>query len=327
MTSEAYNLHKLEKNLYDIILENMINRYQYKDTVWVDLIEPTLEESEEIMNEFNIDPIVAKELTSPSFKSRAELRSDFIYLILHFPAFKHSHKQEELAQEIDFVIGKDFLITARYDTIDAVDKFAKTIEVNSILNKTIEKNCTGFLFFGIVQEIYRSLSNELDYIRDWLGKIEKDIFRGKEKEMVVSLSHASRTLLNFKKTTDFHKEVLESLDEIGKKIFDEHFSYHVHRLLDEYHKLKYVIRNSMDSVMEMRETNNSLVSTKQNEIMKTLTILAFVTFPLTLVASIFSLNTSFIPLVGKENDFWIVIGIMVALTFFFFAYFKYKKWL
>ncbi len=305
----------------------MINRYQYKDTVWVDLIEPTPEEAKEVMDEFGIDPFVANELTSPSFKSRAELRRDFIYLILHFPAFKHSHKQEELAQEIDFVIGKDFLITARYDTIDAVDKFAKTIEVNTILDKTTEKNCTGFIFFGIVQEIYRSLGNELDYIRDWLGKIEKEIFAGKEKEMVVSLSHASRTLLNFKKTTDFHKEVLESLDEIGKKIFDEHFSYHVHRLLDEYHKLKYVIRNSMDSVMELRETNNSLVSTKQNEIMKVLTILAFIGLPLSIVVSLLQIDTQTRPIVGIENDFWILLSVLAGIGIIIFLFFKYKKWL
>lgn len=305
----------------------MINRYQYKDAVWVDLIEPTQEEASEIMEEFGINPSVAQELTSPTFKSRAELHRDFIYLILHFPAFKHSHKQEELAQEVDFVIGKDFLITARYDTIDAVEKFAKAIEVNSILDKTMEKNYTGFIFFGIVQEIYRSLGNELDYIRDWLGKIEKDIFSGKEKEMVVSLSHASRTLLNFKKTTDFHKEVLESLDEIGKKIFDEHFSYHVHRLLDEYHKLKYVIRNSMDSVTEMRETNNSLVSTKQNEIMKILAILAFIGIPLSIVTSLLQIDLTSRPIVGKENDFWILLSAMVAIGIFLYSLFKYKKWL
>jgi len=54
--------------------------------------------------------------------------------------------------------------------------------------------------------------------------------------------------------------------------------------------------------------------------------MAFITFPLTLVASIFGMNTSFIPLVGATHDFWIVIAIMIAASLTMVAYFKHKRW-
>jgi Mg2+ and Co2+ transporter CorA len=55
--------------------------------------------------------------------------------------------------------------------------------------------------------------------------------------------------------------------------------------------------------------------------------MAFVTFPLSLFASIFGMNTKTLPLAGFEGDFWIILGIMVAATIFFFAFFKHKRWL
>ena len=61
--------------------------------------------------------------------------------------------------------------------------------------------------------------------------------------------------------------------------------------------------------------------------MKILTIMAFVTFPLSLIASIFGMNTSTLPVVGYEYDFWVIIGGMFMFTVIFFAFFKYKKWL
>jgi magnesium transporter len=61
--------------------------------------------------------------------------------------------------------------------------------------------------------------------------------------------------------------------------------------------------------------------------MKTLTIMAFVTFPLTLVSSIFGMNTHYLPIVGLPGDFWIVTGTMLALAICFFLYFKRKGWL
>ena len=78
---------------------------------------------------------------------------------------------------------------------------------------------------------------------------------------------------------------------------------------------------------ELRETNNSILTTKQNEIMKTLTILAFIVVPLATLSQIFGMNVTHTPLVGLPYDFWIIIGIMLGLALAMFGYFKYKKWI
>jgi len=95
----------------------------------------------------------------------------------------------------------------------------------------------------------------------------------------------------------------------------------------EYEHVRHALMNARELLAELRTTNDSLLYAKQNEVMKTLTIMAFVTFPLTLLAGIFGMNTAYTPLVGRSYDFWIVIGIMLALTVLFFSFFKYRKWL
>jgi magnesium transporter len=211
--------------------------------------------------------------------------------------------------------------------VDAIDKFAKIVEVNSILDRGVEENCTAVIFFGILQEIYQSLINELEYTESTLGNIEKGIFSGKEKDMVFALSEVSRNLLNFKKATDFHGEALDSLDMYGKKIFDEHFSYHVQRIKNEYSKVVHLMQNNSDSVSELRETNNSLLSTKQNEIMKVLTIVTFIVSPLALAAAVLQINTVANPIVGKPNDFWVILLFMALASLIMYSIFRFKKWL
>jgi Mg2+ and Co2+ transporter CorA len=84
----------------------------------------------------------------------------------------------------------------------------------------------------------------------------------------------------------------------------------------------------MAIIEEFRETNNSLLSTKRNERMQSLTIMANVLFPVTMVAAIFSMNaTNDMPFVGKPNDFWIVLGFMILAVATIAAVFKYKRWL
>jgi magnesium transporter len=97
--------------------------------------------------------------------------------------------------------------------------------------------------------------------------------------------------------------------------------------MGEYYRIKNSVVTHYDSLHELRETNNSLLSTKQNEVMKILTIMAFITFPLSLFASIFGMNTVYLPIVGNQYDFWIITGGMVIATVAFFTFFKKKKWL
>lgn len=304
----------------------MIQRYSYKGITWLDLDHPTDKDIDDIIKEFKIDGVIANELSTPSVKPRVEMYHDFIYLVLNFPAFKHSHS-DKTEQEVDFIIGRNFLVTARYDTLDAIHKFAKQIEVKSILDKNNIEFPSGHIFYMILKEIYSAIFDELLYIESWQKNIETKIFKGDERNMVFDLSNVSRTLLDFQKTMDAHKEVLVSLEIIGKKFLGDHFSLYTRATLEEYYKIQNTIKNLRDVVVELRETNNSLLDTKQNEITKVLTIMAFIAVPLSLIVSIFQIDTISRPIIGHPNDFWILIGGIFAVGAIMFSFFKFKHWL
>ena len=189
----------------------MITTYKNRHLTWVDLNNPTKEEARKIMEKYNIYPSVADELLSPSIKPKVDLYKDSIYLILHFPAAKHTHSNEE-NQEVDFIITKDTLITTRYDTIDPMHKFSKEFEVSAMVSSDDETTPThaGFLFCKLVKKLYGSLEHELEYIGVALGEVEHKIYNGREKEMVFEISDISRVLLDFKQSY-FQLKNLEQL--------------------------------------------------------------------------------------------------------------------
>ncbi len=78
---------------------------------------------------------------------------------------------------------------------------------------------------------------------------------------------------------------------------------------------------------ELRETNNSHLETKQNEIMRIFTIIAFITFPLTLIGTVLEMDSPYNPIKGLPYDFWIITAILIGLGFGMYGFFKHKKWL
>ncbi len=303
----------------------MLHRHEYKDLVWVDLESPSLDEINSIAGEFGINSLVADELLASTLKPRTERYAHFLYLILHFPNLHHTHSGPE--QEVDFLIGHDFVITVRYEPIEAFVEFRKIFEVNATLGENTFTENPFDIFLLLTKRLYRSVEVEIDEVNDSLEHIERGIFAGKEKEMVVALSRAGREILTLKQALDPHQDVLNSLQNHVSDFAGEDYVARVRAVQNMYFRARKHITRIWQNMTELRETNNSLLTTKQNEVMKIFTILAFVTFPLSLFASIFGMNTLYTPFVGDPYDFWYVIGIMGTATLIMFFFFRHKKWL
>jgi len=303
----------------------MISRYKYHELTWIDVESPTHEDIRLIMEEFDIHPIVADELLGPSLRPKVDTYENFIYLILHFPAIRHSHKNKE--QEVDFIIGKKFLITVRYELLDPLHKFSKVFEVNSILEKNDIGEHAGFLFFYMIRKIYASLGHELTVMADSLREIEDKIFEGREREMVKDLSVIHRDTLEFHRALRMHRSVLQSLSLSCETFFGGSFRHYTENIIGEFLKVEELLQDQKEVLGELRSTNDSLLSTKTNEIMKVLTVTAFVILPATLTGQIFGMSTNYIPFMNNPHGFWYVLGIMTAIALFTFFFFRYKKWL
>lgn len=290
--------------------------------VWTDLNSPTKEEIDSVVLTQGISPITAKDLLAPTPTQLAKEDGEIIYVVLHMPAFKHSHSVEE-TQEIDFVISGNGIVTARYDSIDALHYFAKQIEVSEILNKGQDSH----LFFSMMKEIYKSMDDELSYMEDWMTEIEKNIFGGQEKAMVTTISNAGRNLLNFRKIVEPHGNIFEFLKETGKEKFGEKFGIEARILAEEWRRTIKRVSNQMDLLVELRETNNSILTTKQNEIMKNLAIIGSILLPITIIGQLFGLSIRSFPLLNHPYAFWIILGIMATVMFLSIIFAKIKKWM
>ncbi len=302
----------------------MMTRYAQRNLTWIDLVAPSTAEVRSVMTEFDLNPLIAEELLAPSSKPKVEKRGDAVYLILHFPSLRAVGSRPE--QEIDFVVGKNFLITTRYENIDPLHSFSKSFEVNTVLGRGGATH-GGHLFVAMVRSLYEALGDECSGVRERLQTIEEHIFRGDERGMVIELSHVGRTIHNFKEALLPHHDMLLSFEPVASRLFGQEFGYYAREVIGAYQRVERTIRHLQDSLTEMRETNNSLLSTKQNDIMKNLTAMAFITFPLTLLVGIFSIGAKHNPVLGSQYDFWIILGILGVAALCFLAFFKYKKWL
>lgn len=304
----------------------MLYKIKGKKITWLDLKNPEAKEIAKLEKEYKIHPLIAQELTQPTFRPKIDAYKNMFYLVLHFPVYKESEKTS-VSREIDFIIGRDFIITIRYENIKAFNDLLESMNTNKALADHLLNQKSGHLFYAILIKMYEQTFIELERIQKKIELIEKKIFRGHEKEMVPVISLISREILDIRRILKPQESVIASLDKINSKVFGPSFKLYISDLVGEYARAWNLLESNKETIEALHKTNESLLSTKTNEIMKTLTIMAFITFPLMLFSSLFGMNAKHTPIIGSFWDFWIIVGIMVVATAGFFIFFKWNKWI
>ncbi|MEX0786644.1 MAG: magnesium/cobalt transporter CorA [Dehalococcoidia bacterium] len=88
-----------------------------------------------------------------------------------------------------------------------------------------------------------------------------------------------------------------------------------------------------DMVESLRDLSDGILSTylsavnnRMNEVMKTLSVVAAIFLPLTLIASIYGMNFENMPELGWQWGYFGILGAMAALAFGLVAFFRVRGW-
>jgi magnesium transporter len=79
-------------------------------------------------------------------------------------------------------------------------------------------------------------------------------------------------------------------------------------------------------VEALEDTNESVISHRQNDVLRILTIISVIMLPLTLITGLFGMNVHF-PGFQSATAFWVIMGVMAVVLVGGLGFFRYKRWL
>lgn len=308
------------------ILYSMISKYTYKGLVWIDLESPSKEEIMSLMDEYRLPVLVGEEMFNPTLRSKVDRYENLVYTVLHFPILKPGITENALEREVDFVIGKKFMITVHYETVDPLHEFSKLFEINSFLDKSDIGDHAGFLFYHALKELYKHTQYELDELHELIRSIEHQIFSHREGEMVRAISKANRVLIDFKRAIHYHGDILRSLETTFKEFIGGDFIFYIRNIESERNRIQSTVDRHHDILTDLRETNDSLLNEKTNKVIKRLTIFSIITLPASMIAWIFSMDSQFLAL-DEIDNLVMVFGAMIVSSIIVVYYLWKKRWL
>lgn len=302
------------------------NRLQYKNLVWINIVNPTEESLQEIANEYKFHDLDVKDCVSVAQSPKLDIYRDYLFLVMHFPEYNDEIKGI-LTKELDVFIGKGYLVTVHQDGFDALEGFWDYCDKNEEAREQYMSKSSGFLLYNILNPIYKKSFSVVDHIGEDIKDIEAEIYTEKTKDAVKDIAFVRRNLLKTKMIFDPQRLLFSNLVNLKRDFLGYESEVYFDDIKDLIQRAWILLASYREVILGLHDTNESLISHKINEVMKVLTVMSVSLLPLTLVAGIYGMNVAGLPFAEHPVGLWMIIVAMALIIVGILWFFRRKDWI
>jgi magnesium transporter len=133
-------------------------------------------------------------------------------------------------------------------------------------------------------------------------------------------------IISYRKIIKPERTTLRLLERRVERFLPEELDLYFDDIVDSAERIWDLLDNYKEVVEGLESTNESVISHRQNDVLRVLTVFSAILLPLTLLASIFGMNVEF---PGNEtvSAFWVIAGVMVGIGVALLGFFRWKRWL
>jgi magnesium transporter len=298
---------------------------------WVHLDAPTAEEAEQLAERFDWHPLDLEDVLSKRQRPKVDEYPEYLFSVLHFPAYDKAIQRLNTA-ELDFFLGRDFLITLPVVQLLPVTRLFARCQDDEELRESLFSKGSGYLLYHVLDDLFDYCFPILDKIGHKLDSIEDDMFEGRAEEVVRDISNAKQEIISYRKIIKPERATLRVLErrtqgylpqELEEVYFDD--------IVDASERIWDLLDNYKEVIEALEQTNESVLSHRFNDILRILTVFSIVFLPATLIASIWGMNVGLPgggePASDSHTAFWIIIAASIVVVAGMLGYFRRKRWL
>jgi len=294
---------------------------------WIHLDALDPESVNELRARFGWHPLDVEDVLSKRQRPKIDDYADEGYLfgVLHFPAYDKAIQRLN-AGELDFFLGPDYLVTMPNVELLPVTRLFSRCQEDEHFREQLFGKGSGRLLYEVLDDLFDYCFPILDKIAYKLDSIEDDIDDLRSEEIVSDISKAKQEIISYRKIIKPQRPALRLLERRIERFLPENLELYFDDLVDASERIWDLLDNYKEVVEALEDTNESLISHRQNDVLRILTVFSVILLPLTLISGIFGMNVLF-PGEHTHTAFWIIVGLMVAVIVSMVGFFKYKRWL
>jgi magnesium transporter len=286
---------------------------------WVHLDRPDPAAAHALAERFGWHELDVEDVLSKRQRPKVDEYPEYLFGVLHFPVYDKTIQRLNAA-ELDFFLGPDYLVTLPNVELLPV------LEEDERLREELFAKGSGRLLYEVLDDLFDYCFPILDKIGHKLDSVEDDMFERRAEDVVRDLSNVKQEIISYRKIIKPERTTLRVLERRVERFLPEELDLYFDDIVDAAERIWDLLDNYKEVVEGLESTNESVISHRQNDVLRILTVFSATLLPLTLLASVFGMNVAF-PGHDTAHAFWVIVAVMVAASAALLGFFRWKRWI
>jgi magnesium transporter len=294
---------------------------------WVNVVAPDVETAQVLAERFGWHPLDVEDVVSKRQRPKVDDYEDegYLFAVLHFPVYDKKIQRLNAA-ELDLFIGHDYVVTIPNLELLPVTRLFARCETDERLRDQLFARGSGRLLYEILDDLFDYCFPILDKIAHKLDGIEDEMFEGRSQEVVRDISNVKQEIISYRKIIKPERSTLRVLERRVENFLPEELEEYFDDIVDSAERIWDLLDNYKEVVEALESTNESVISHRQNDVLRLLTVISVTILPLTFVTGLFGMNVLY-PGEGTHAGFWAIVVALVVVGAAMLGFFRWKRWL
>ncbi|MCP8318527.1 MAG: magnesium/cobalt transporter CorA [Candidatus Methylarchaceae archaeon HK01B] len=278
---------------------------------------------EKIGNNFNLHPLQLEDVLNTEHRPKIEDFEDYIFVVLKM--LYYDEKENEIKDEqISLILASNIVISFQESEGDVFNPIRERIRNGK---GRIRKMGADYLAYALIDAIVDNYFIILEKLGEKIQDLEEELVTNPTSETLHAIHKFKRENIFLRKSVWPLREVVSKLERGESSLIKETTVIYLRDVYDHIIRVIDTIETFRDLLSGMLDIYLSSISNRMNEVMKVLTVIATIFIPLTLIASVYGMNFTYMPELESPWGYPIVLVGMLFIVTLMLIYFKRKKWL
>jgi magnesium transporter len=297
--------------------------------VWVDLLGESLAQVEEaksiLLEIFKFHYLTVEDCLETRNQPKVEAFPNYLYFIVHGIKPGETGPGNFVTKELDGFLGSNYIVTYHDQRFRSVRTVKQQIR-NSPFACTRGPAYLMHQILDNIVDLYMPIVDEFDAE---INQLEERVFGLKKADNVVleEIMDLRRSVSRLRRISARQLEVLYRISHGEFPQIPEHILPYYRDVHDHLLRITDLSESYRDLVSSLFDIHFSVVANRNNDVMKTLTVLSSIILPLSLIAGIYGMNFENMPELKTAYGYFATLGLMAVVAIILLIYFWRRGWI
>jgi magnesium transporter len=275
-----------------------------------------------IGDHIRLHDLVQEDIVSPHQRPKADPDGEHIFVVLRMLQVDHEIDRLK-SEQLSIIIGPRYVVTFQEESGDVFNPLRERLRGKG---GRIRKRGSGYLGYAIIDAVVDHYFTVIDDIGDVVDQLEEELLTDPASGTQSRIYDLRRSLIQVRRAVWPVRELLLSLEKMDSSALGRDIHPFLRDVKDHVYLIIDAIEALRDSTTGLLDLHHTSLTTRANEVMKVLTIIATLFIPLTFIAGVYGMNFDNMPELRWPLGYPVVIAVMLSTAIGLLVMFKRKNW-